>query len=398
MAKLRFVGEQHLTKIAESLRPIIVRNFYDRWELAFRAAQSWAIRYGHCNASEGQTIIGDGGIEIRLGEWIKSQRTAMKTERLSIERISKLESLGIIWDPHTAAWEEGHSVLKQWRDAHGHCAVPSNAAWQSIDGKDFPLGRWINVQRVAKKKGRLSIERQQQLDSLGIVWDPLEEAWMRGLEVARAWYSLHGNLEIPAAASWRLPDGATYSIGRWLNDQRRYRKSGTLSAFRVVALEAMGIVWDVRESAWKKGYLAAVEWRRTYGDCNAPTTARWPEECKDGFPLGQWLVTQRFFRKNGRLSVERISLLDRLDMNWSIRGAATSARTLPSQEGRAMARIESAVNWQPHQRISSKFGLCAVSAQVVDARALLHGYSISAARRSGRRQTHAKKALDFELD
>ncbi len=43
----------------------------------------------------------------KLGTWQKNQRIEYRKGKLSLERIEALEKIGVVWDPHEVAWEEG---------------------------------------------------------------------------------------------------------------------------------------------------------------------------------------------------------------------------------------------------------------------------------------------------
>jgi hypothetical protein len=62
-----------------------------------------------------------------------------------------------------------------YMEREGHCRVP-----QLHKENGFPLGQWANRRR---NKESLSELRQQQLDKLGFVWDPLAAAWQEGFRI-----------------------------------------------------------------------------------------------------------------------------------------------------------------------------------------------------------------------
>ena len=92
------------------------------------------------------------------------QRLAKRKSRLWPERIQKLESLGIEWEPHATAWEEKFGQLVEFKNKHDHCAVPTG--WKENKG----LAIWVAVQRRRKKAYQLSARRVEKLDSVGFVW------------------------------------------------------------------------------------------------------------------------------------------------------------------------------------------------------------------------------------
>jgi hypothetical protein len=78
-------------------------------------------------------------------------------------------------------WEDGFSLLKTYMKREGHCNVHSNYKEDGVI-----LGSWVMRQRHAKKKGRLSTDKERRLEGLGIIWNgiPLKRIGKKGL---RSW-------------------------------------------------------------------------------------------------------------------------------------------------------------------------------------------------------------------
>ena len=55
----------------------------------------------------------------------------------------------------------------------GHVLVPWG--FETCDG--FKLGRWVNVKRTTKSKGKLAEQQIASLDDLGFVWDVYGHLW-----------------------------------------------------------------------------------------------------------------------------------------------------------------------------------------------------------------------------
>lgn len=99
-----------------------------------------------------------------LGLWCHIQRNAYTNDKLSPDRVTRLEKLGFVWDPLTAAWEEMFAELVAYKQTHGDCNVPRY--WN-----DNPfLGNWCHTQRRTYKSNKLSPNRFKRLDEIGFVW------------------------------------------------------------------------------------------------------------------------------------------------------------------------------------------------------------------------------------
>jgi len=82
-------------------------------------------------------------------------------------------------------------------------------------------------------------------------------------------------------------------------------------------LEEIGFEWNPYDSLWESQFLALVEYKNRYGNCDVP--AKW----SNATVLANWTGTQRSLRKAGRLAKDRIDRLnqvgfvwDRLDHSW----------------------------------------------------------------------------------
>jgi superfamily II DNA or RNA helicase len=313
----RSVGANDLTKIifdlptsvgedfAQSLRAHLVAQTTESWMFWYGLLEEFVKKHRHCNVP----FIYKSSDGYRLGGWINQQRLLSKNDKLSAERIARLDALEFIWDVLEAQWEEGFDRLKAYVSENKHCRVPQS--YQCSDG--YTLGRWVQQQRNFRKKDKLSAERIARLDALGFIWDPFEAQWEEGFEHLKAYVSEYKNCKVPQL--YISSDG--YRLGSWINHQTLSRKRGKLSPERIARLDALQFIWDSLETQWEEGFDRLKAYVRENKHCNIP--AKYKSE--DGFPLGYWLTTQGQFRKNGKLSAERIARLDALGVIWGVRDA-----------------------------------------------------------------------------
>eukprot|EP00957_Ditylum_brightwellii_P063378 4810907-Ditylum_brightwellii.AAC.1 len=72
----------------------------------------------------------------------------MKEGRLvmmTAERVDMLNSLGFTWKLHEGYWHKMLDDLKEYKERHGDCLVPTKYA------PNPPLGCWVHMQRIAYK-------------------------------------------------------------------------------------------------------------------------------------------------------------------------------------------------------------------------------------------------------
>lgn len=87
----------------------------------------------------------------------------LEYKELSRDKITRLNSLGFVWDSLAEKWDKCFSCLKEYAKKHGHTRVPAGTR----DG-DLNLGRWVSRQRLSKTQ--LSPDRLKRLNALGFEW------------------------------------------------------------------------------------------------------------------------------------------------------------------------------------------------------------------------------------
>jgi Helicase associated domain len=102
------------------------------------------------------------------------------------------------------------------------------------------LSRWINRQREARRKRKLSRERSLQLEKLGFAWNAQADCWEERFAELVAYKRIHGHCAIPTA--W----AENQALAKWVVNQRVFRNSGKLSLKRISRLNSIGFEWKGR--------------------------------------------------------------------------------------------------------------------------------------------------------
>lgn len=206
-----------------------------------------------------------------------------------------------------AVWGRYFDRLKAFKSEHGHCKIP--ARWRG----DHSLALWVHRQRRFAKDGELPARRRAALDTLGFAWTAAsarqDALWERRFGDLVAFKKRHGHLYVPLGAV----KGKPHTIEAWILRQRRNYKHGTIDAERKRRLEELGFVWDVREALWDEMLAKYVAWKAKHGDAHLPQPRRGRSS------LAIWVGNQRTFRRKGKLSKERIWVLDAHGFDWEPR-------------------------------------------------------------------------------
>lgn len=122
-----------------------------------------------------------------LGAFVNRQRTEYRKlqqgihSSLTEERINSLNEIGFKWQMRVSRtpWEQRLKELREFKEVHGHCNVPST--WP----ENQPLAYWVFKQRgqyrmfhSGNNNGRcnMTADRIAQLDMLGFEWSPSRRA------------------------------------------------------------------------------------------------------------------------------------------------------------------------------------------------------------------------------
>ena len=138
-----------------------------QWERGFELLTAFRACEAHCDVPQKHEEQG-----VKLGLWLKNQRTAHSKGTLDAARRARLEALGVVWDPLEQQWERGFELLTAFRDREAHCDVPQKHEEQGVK-----LGAWLKHQRTAHGKGTLEAARRARLEARGVVWDVQEKEW-----------------------------------------------------------------------------------------------------------------------------------------------------------------------------------------------------------------------------
>ena len=171
-----------------------------------------------------------------LGIWVSNQRIKYKNKILSSECVMRLEQLGFVWDPLSAAWEEMFADLTAYKGKYGHCDVPSK--WEDNPG----LGVGVSNQRVKYKDKILTSECVMRLEQLGFVWDQHAVAWEEMFAILTAYKGKYGDCDVPV--KWE--DNTQF--GSWCARQRSAYKENKLSPERLKRLRDIGFQFALRKS------------------------------------------------------------------------------------------------------------------------------------------------------
>lgn len=284
------------------------------WDQRFAELQTFVAKHGHFRVPKKQAEFK------RLRHWVTAQRVYHRRGSLMPVHREKLEAAGFPWEPglngrggnrdSSTSWEDHARDLTAFKERHGHTRV------QHHRGPDMKLGDWLIRQRRLHRLGRLSPERFQRLEALGVEWNPPRGVTHHGssnqrMAELREFHAQHGHTNVPTKNS---PNPL---LGNWVSNTRISYKNGQLSAGRIQELEALGFRWQGERissitlaATWEESFTKLLEFQRTHGHVNVRSTDT------DNSTLAAWVITQRVKHRRGTLQTDRVRKLEAIGFKW----------------------------------------------------------------------------------
>lgn len=205
-------------------------------------------------------------------------------------------------DAVTDSWERYYAILLGLFERGEGVNVRQDAV---IDG--LKVGTWSCQQRTQHRSGNLPADRATRLEAIGFVWNKTIWQWEKHYAILKRMFDAGTSIEMEKRAV--AIDGL--NIGYWCSTQRAAFKNGKLSPDQIARLEAIGFTWNLLDKQWKQNYAAL--------KClfDAGKAVNVPDRFEiDGLWIGQWCRDQRKRFECGRLSADRIALLEAIGFVW----------------------------------------------------------------------------------
>ncbi len=242
----------------------------------------------------------------KLGFWIINQRKKYKKNMLTEEEITKLKKIGMRFERFTYAFDDWYELAEAYFLEHGDLKVP----FKYIVRGDKKLGEWVLRIRASYKEGKLSNEQIEKLEKIGMVFQVEVVSWDEWYDEANSYYLEHGDLEVPS----RYVTPSDRRLGAWINNQRKLYVDGKLSQDQIDRLLKIKMRFGKLE-LWEQYYSLAKAYFLEHGNLDI----RGNYIASNGEKLGQWILVQRQFYKNGQLNDLKVTMLESIGMIWNTR-------------------------------------------------------------------------------
>lgn len=211
-------------------------------------------------------------------------------------------------------FEAGIAHLHRYVAAHGSSSPPRGAR---IDG--FPIDVWVASRRTDYRKGRLSADRIERLESEfpDWRWNVRGAQFDVGVAHLRRYVATHGTSLV---GQHEVVD--EFALGQWVTNRRADYRKGRLPAERVEVFEREfpDWQWSPQAASSAAAFEAGVAHLHRYVAAYGTSSAR-HRAVVDGFAIGQWVANRRADYRRGTMPAERARRLEAEfdDWRWTVR-------------------------------------------------------------------------------
>lgn len=352
----------------------------EAWHFKYELCKQYYKKYGDINIPKRYTVTVNGE-KINLGAWLSSQREMYFRKgkrKYNQNHVDKLEELGINWKPINTCNNISFNEAALLYYCNLYCPVKIEKLKNEIeidlyseelkigieyDGIAFHNKNQDLIKNEYCKKNGIKLYRIREIglnnlnsSSLDIYYDRSNKCyfeniikiairifkgdtsnidinidrdseiiynellnfslqkWKEKYFLCKLYFKEYGNLDIPESKIIK-----NIKIGQWLADQKKYKKLGKLSSFKIKLLDDLNIIWeDYNDVQWNKNFELLKEYCKL-NKCNINI----PDNTKyKNIAIGNWLTKERakYFNKgSGKRNEEHIIKLEEIGVIWDIK-------------------------------------------------------------------------------
>lgn len=270
-----------------------------------------------------------------LRMWLTRQKLEWKRKirgqdsLITDQRIHLLQSAGFSFTTvRERSWDTVYEQLRQFVEKNNGLFPYDFVDIDTLDAEGVRLFYWCQHQRVNFKYYELngesrtgtlmSQERFNKLNSINFSWNLRDYYWEEKYRELQVYYEHHKDCLVPAAYA------SNPSLAKWVERQRsqywlmKENKPHVMNPERLIMLEKLDFIWDVKEFKWQSKYKELLEYQKHNG------YGMFPRSNDHGTAsLFRWIKYQHLAYKrlaSGQktsMTPERKTLLDDAGIQWN---------------------------------------------------------------------------------
>ena len=266
------------------------KNIEETWQKNFEILKRYIQKFG-CFPTE-HTVYED----VQIAKWCYRQRELKKANKLSSDKLKKLNSINFPWNINEIRWYQMYDKLKKYVEEHG--TPPKSPHTDSTETRK--IFTWLTSQRNRFNSGAISEHELKLLAEMQVVFgkESNDEMWLRKYNEFIEFVKIHSRYPIKPRNSTNAEEES--SLAAWVHKQRILNRRGTIIQERKEMLNKIGFIWDVSTELWEKKFQIFSRFFQEYG--KVPKRKEMYEDAN----IGDWFTRQIMSYKKGKLSDEQI--------------------------------------------------------------------------------------------
>jgi len=236
------------------------------------------------------------------GNWIYHMRQYKKKGKLDKNKIKLLEEIKYwFWEKDLdSEWNSIFCELKIWKEVNGK--IPTR-------NENKKLNAWLGTQKQAQKKGKLSNDRLNKLNSIEALKSISDmDIWLEKYYQLKEYLQKNNNV-YPIDKS---------KLGTWISHQRGQFKKGKLNNIRLNYLKEINFIWVGKNISQRKIEENKKIWFENFEKLKNYLRAENNTYPSQKISLGKWVQTQRRKFKEGLLEIDKIEFLNSINFVWIV--------------------------------------------------------------------------------
>ncbi|MEG0836210.1 MAG: Helicase associated domain protein, partial [Christensenellaceae bacterium] len=195
-----------------------------KWNNAYEVAKTYYCDNHTINISSNYVTKDN----FKLGAWLNRQRlinAGIEHGFMTEAHKKLLDSLDFDWTlrERIDTWNDYFESCKNFKIKNPDRQIPV----KFVDSTGKKLGAWVANQKRSAKLEKLSKERAEMLNSIGIILEDVKATWWKnGYVHAKRYYEKNNNLSPPTL----YRDEEDYPVGEWIRTQIKLNRSGKITA------------------------------------------------------------------------------------------------------------------------------------------------------------------------
>ncbi len=223
-------------------------------------------------------------------------------------------------------WEFMYGLARDYYKTYGNLNIKVNYAI-TVDGVSYKLGRWVYYQRKQKKYGLLDKTKEDRLNLIKMIWTKTSFMypydWQFYFDLVKQYYKENSDKQMPEDYQVFV-NQEIIPLGKWLKNEKARSYVHPLTKYQLEQFNKIGLFIPTKNiHNWDFYYDLCIWYYKKNNNLLIPHdyTVKVINENneEEEIRLGAWLATQRTLKKQGKLLVTRLELLEELNVVWVIK-------------------------------------------------------------------------------